>query len=265
MKSCPTCQEVKSDNRPKAGLLKPLEVPTRKWAQVTTDLVTDLPESDGYTAVAVFVDRMTKMVHFAPCTKEITAPEYARLFVDYVFWLHGLPEVIISDRDPRFTSKFWRSLFDILGTDLRFSTAFHPQTDGQSERMIQTLENFLRPYVARHPSAWARHLPLAEFAANNAVNVATGYTPFFLNSGDHPILPTQLLCGGASTSVEAVQTMVERMKTVLEEAQTSLVVAQRRACEQANKTRRHEAFDEGSEVVLSTRNLLVGQHLPAKL
>ena len=110
VKSCPTCQEVKSDNQPKAGLSKPLEVPTRMWAQVTTDLVTDLLESDGYMAMAVFIDRMTKMVHFAPCTKEITALEYARLFVDYVFRLHGLPEVIISDRDPQFTSKFWRSL-----------------------------------------------------------------------------------------------------------------------------------------------------------
>ena len=147
VRSCPTYQQMKSDNRAKAGLLQPLEIPTRKWAQVTTDLVTDLPESDGYTTIAVFVDRYTKMVHFAPCRKEVTAMEYAKLFVDHVFRLHGLPEVIISDRDPRFTSKFWKGLFDLLGTDLRFSTAFHPQTDGQSERAIQTLENFLRPYV----------------------------------------------------------------------------------------------------------------------
>ena len=101
-----------------------------------SDLVTGLPESNGFTAIAVFVDRMTKMVHFAPCTKEVTAPECARIFVDTVFRLHSLPEVIISDQDPRFTSKFWTSLFDLLGTDLRFSTAFHPQTGGQSERMI---------------------------------------------------------------------------------------------------------------------------------
>ena len=95
-----------------------------------TDLVTDLPESDGYTTIAVFVDRYTKMVHFAPCRKEVTAMEYAKLFIYHVFRLHGLPEVIISDRDPMFTSKFWKGLFDLLGTDLRFSTAFHPQTDG---------------------------------------------------------------------------------------------------------------------------------------
>ena len=103
------------------------------------DLVTDLLESNGFTEIAVFMDRMIKMVHFAPCTKEVTALEYARIFVDTVYHLHGLPKVIIFDRDPKFTSKFWTSLFNLLGTDLRFSTAFHPQTDGQSERMIQTL------------------------------------------------------------------------------------------------------------------------------
>ena len=116
--------------------------------------MTDLPESWGYTAIAVFVDRLSKMVHFAPCRKEITAEEYARLFVDTVFRFHGTPKVIISDRDPRFTSKFWTQLLKLLGMDLRFSTAFHPQTDGQSEVTICVLENFLQPYVERHPHAW---------------------------------------------------------------------------------------------------------------
>ena len=97
---------------------------------MTIDLVTDLLESNGFTAIAVFVDRMTKMVHFAPCTKEVTVLEYAKIFDDTVFQLHGLLEVIISEQNPRFTSKFWTSLFDLLGIDLWFSTAFHPQTDG---------------------------------------------------------------------------------------------------------------------------------------
>ena len=175
------------------------------------------------------------MVHFAPCRKEVTAPEYAQLFVDHVFRLHGLPDVIVSDRDPRFTSKFWRSLFDLLGTDLRFSTAFHPQTDGQSERTIQTLENFLRPYVERHPTEWSRQLPIAEFAANNAVSVATGFSPFYLHSGDHPLMPTALLQGDVSTPLEAVHIMTDRMKTALEEAQANLSLAQRRARSQAKE------------------------------
>ena len=266
VKTCPTCQMMKSDNRAKAGLLQPLEIPSRKWAHVTTDLVTDLPESNGFTAIIVFVDKLTKMVHLAGCKKEVTAMEYAQIFVDNVFRLHGLPEVIISDRDPRFTSKFWRSLFDLLGTDLRFSTAFHPQTDGQSERMIQTLENFLRPYVERHPQNWSQYLALAEFAANNAVNVATGYSPFFLNSGDHPSVPSVFMHGGGvSSHVEAVQTMVDRMKTALEEAQANLTVAQSRAKSQVDRSRRDEKFEVGDEVVLSTRHICVNQHLPSKV
>ena len=180
VRSCPTCQAIKSGTQAKAGRLQPLEVPIQIWQQVTTDLVTEFPESNGFTAIAVFVDRMTKMVHFAPCVKEIAAIDYAKLFVDNVFRLHGLPEVIIADQDPCLTSKFWTSLFDLLGTDLCFSTRFHPQTDGQSEWMIQTLENFLRPYVERHPHEWSNQLSLAEFAANNAVNMSTGYSPFYL-------------------------------------------------------------------------------------
>ena len=99
----------------------------------------------------------------------------------------------MSDRDPYFTSKFCQSLFDLLVTDLRFSTAFYPQTDGQSERTIQTLENFLHPYVEHQPTKWSRRLPLAEFAANNTINFATRYSPFYLNSGDHPLLPIALI------------------------------------------------------------------------
>ena len=247
---------VKSDNRSKAGLLRPLEIPSRKWAHITTDLVTNLPESNGYTAIAVFMDKLTKMVHLAPCTKEVTAMEYAKLFVDHVFRLHGLPKVIISDRDPHFTGKFWKSLFDLLGIDRQFSTAFHLQTDGQSEQMIQTMENFLRPYVERRPAGWSQHLALAEFAANNDVNVAIGYTPFFLNSGDHPIVPSILLHGrDVSSHVEAVQTMVDWMKTALEEAQANLSVAANRAKAYANTLQREEKYEVGDEVVLATRYL----------
>ena len=98
---------MKSNSRAKAGLLQPLEIPSRKWAHVTTNLVTDLLESSGFTAIAVFVDKLTKMVHFSGTTKEVTAMEYAQIFIDTVFRLHGLPKVIISDWDPRFTGKFW--------------------------------------------------------------------------------------------------------------------------------------------------------------
>ena len=106
VRSCPVCQVMKSDHRKKAGLLQPIPIPTRKWEQITADLVTDLPPSNGYTTVTIFVDHLIKMVHFCPCTKEITAVYYAQLLVDNVFRLHGTPSVIISDHDPRFTRCF---------------------------------------------------------------------------------------------------------------------------------------------------------------
>ena len=126
------------------------------------------------------------------------------------------------------------------------------------------LENFLRPYVERHLGDWSKQSALAEFAANNAVHVATGHTPFFLNSGDHPRLPTMLLHKDESR-IEVVQQMVNRMKTALEEAQANLSLAQNWAREYANRSRRDETFEVGQAVVLLTRHLYVDQHLPSKL
>ena len=100
MKTYPTCQIMKSNSRAKAGLLKPLEIPSRKWAHVTTDLITDLPELNGFAAIVVFIDKLTKMVHLAGCKKEVTTMEYTQIFIDNVFRLHGLPQVLISDQDP---------------------------------------------------------------------------------------------------------------------------------------------------------------------
>ena len=132
--------------------------------------------------------------------------------------------------------------------------------------MIQTLENFLRPYVERHPQTWSQYLALAEFVANNAVNVATGYSPFFLNSGDHPLVPSVFMHGGGvSSQVGVVQMVVDRMKIALEEAQVNLIVAQSWAKSQVGRLRRDEMFEVGDGVVLSTHHISVNQHLPSKL
>ena len=189
IRSCPVCQQMKSDNWKKASALQPIPLPERAWQQITTDLVTDLPKSEGKTAIAVFMDRLTKMVHSFPYTKEITTAEYARLFVNQVFRLYGMPEVIISDQDLRFVSKFWEEMFSLLGTGPQFNTAFHLEIDGQSEVTIRVFENFLRPYIEHRPSTWTAQLPLAEFAVNNAVNVSTGFTPFLFElraTSSHP-------------------------------------------------------------------------------
>ena len=257
---------MKSNNRKKASVLQPIPIFEQAWQQITIDLGTDFPESEGKTAIAVFVDRLTKMVHFFPCTKEITTTKYARLFVNQVFRLHGMPEAIVSDRDPRFVNKFWE-MFSLLGTDLRFSIAFHPEIDGQSEVTIRVLESFLRPYIEHRPSTWTSQLPLAEFAANNVVNISIGFTSFYLNSGQHTIIPTMLLARRKpKSSNKAVKETLERMKTALADAQTNLQKAQKRMKRAVDKRRRSETYKVGDEVVQTTvnpRNYC--PHLPLKI
>lgn len=265
VRTCPTCQVMKSENAKQKGLLSPLPIPAFKWEQVTTDLVTDLPESNGYTAVAVFVDRMTKYCKFAPCTKEVSAKDYAGLYFRYVFPQAGLPEVIISDRDPRFTSAFWTELFRLVGTKLRMSTAYHPQTDGQSEVTIRTLENFLRPYLEDRPEGWSELLSTVEFAANNAVNASTGHTPFYLMNGQHPrgldLVPRD------GTKVLAAEEMLTQMELDLEEAKRRYKHAQEQMCRAANKRRRHVEFQVGDEVSLRCKHLSLAftKHIPGKI
>uniref|UniRef100_A0A383VMU0 Integrase catalytic domain-containing protein n=1 Tax=Tetradesmus obliquus TaxID=3088 RepID=A0A383VMU0_TETOB len=182
--SCPSCQCNKPRSDLLAGLLQPLPVPEKKFEQITMDLITDLPPTArGHDAVVTFVDRLSKLVHFAPTTKTVDAPELARIFIKTWHKHHGTPKVIISDRDPRFQGHFWQAYFDRLGTHLRFSTAFHPQTDGQSERAYRTLEEVLRHFVNPRQDNWDEHLALAEFAINESINPSTGYTPFYLAYG----------------------------------------------------------------------------------
>ena len=152
--------------------------------------------------------------------------------------------------------------------DIRLSTAFHLQMDGQSEVMIRVLENFLRPYVERSPHTWVQQLPLIEFAANNAVSSNTGFTPFYLNTGAHPTTPVSVMHGGTSKGShnEAVKETLEGMKIALAEAQTKLERAQCRMANAVNRSRRSEQYNIGNEVVLSTTNLRnYCPHLLAKL
>ncbi|KAE8876056.1 hypothetical protein PF003_g39779 [Phytophthora fragariae] len=152
------------------------------------------PDAEGRTGVLVFVDRFTKMVHLIPVSDTVTAAETAAHFIDCVFRHHGLPESIVSDRDPRFTSAFWSSLFQLLGTKLSMSTAAHPETDGQTERVNRVLEDVLRSYATSFAS-WSSFLPLAEFALNNAEHASTGLTPFFANNARYPRVPALIAVG----------------------------------------------------------------------
>ncbi|KAG3051061.1 hypothetical protein PC122_g23060 [Phytophthora cactorum] len=162
------------------------------------------PDSKRRTGVVVFVDRFSKMVHLAAVSAEVTAVETARLFVDMVFKHYGMPLDIVSDRDPRFTARFWQEVFTLLGTQLSMSTADHPQTDGQTERVNRVIGDLLKNY-AHSFQQWSDCLPMAKFAVNNSVHASTGHTPFYVNAMRHPRLPSMLgmvassLSGGGST------------------------------------------------------------------
>ena len=188
--SCDAGQRNKPSHQSKMGLLQPLPIPHRPWSQVSLDLITALPRTLlGHDAIVVFVDKVTKMVHYVATTTNVTAPQLALLFMHEVVRLHGVPDSLLSDRDPRFTAHFWRSLWDQLGTKLTMSTAYHPQTDGQTERSNRTLEEALRAYVNWRQTDWDVHLSALEISINNARNSSTGFTPFYLNSGQEIRLP----------------------------------------------------------------------------
>ncbi|POM80724.1 Reverse transcriptase [Phytophthora palmivora] len=146
------------------------------------DFVFGLPrDSKRKTGIVVFVNRFSKMVHLAAVSAQVTSEQTARLFVDMVFKHHGMPSDFVSDRDPRFTARFWQEVFTLLGTQFSMSTADHPQTDGQTERVNRVLVDLLKSYAHSFHN-WSDCLPMAEFAINNLVHASTGYKPFFVNA-----------------------------------------------------------------------------------
>jgi len=137
---CDVCQRVKAEHLKPAGTLQPLPIPSWKWENISMDFITGLPRTlHGYNAIWVIVDRLTKSAHFLPVKANYSVEKYAELYITKIVCLHGVPKSIVSDRGPQFTARFWKSLHDATGTDLTFSTAYHPQTGGQTERVNQIL------------------------------------------------------------------------------------------------------------------------------
>ncbi|XP_055960623.1 uncharacterized protein LOC126668412 [Mercurialis annua] len=176
---CLTCQQVKLEHQRPFGYLQPLPIPEWKWERIAMDFVVGLPRTrQGYDSIWVIVDRMTKSAHFLPIKVSYTASRLAQLYIDRIVSLHGVPVSIVSDRGSVFTSRFWKALQESLGSRLDFSTAFHPQTDGQSERTIQTLEDMLRMCVLDFQGSWDTHLPLIEFSYNNSYHASIEMAPY---------------------------------------------------------------------------------------
>jgi hypothetical protein len=193
VKTCSSCQRTKVPNRKPYGFMVPLGIPKRRWSSISMDFITQLPPSTkGNDAIMVVVDRLSKMTHAIPNKTVDTAEDCAKLFVDKIYCHHGLPLEIISDRDAKFTSDFWKELMRLLNVKQGMSTSYHPRTDGQTERTNRTLEEVLRSFISPDQSNWDDLLPLVEFAINNSINVATGSTPFLMNYGQTPITPASL-------------------------------------------------------------------------
>ncbi|KAD3336653.1 hypothetical protein E3N88_32172 [Mikania micrantha] len=176
---CLTCAQVKAEHQKPYGYVQPLEVPEWKWEHITMDFITKLPlTAKRHDVIWVIVDRLTKSAHFLPIRETYTSEKLSELFVKEIITRHGVPVSIVSDRDTRFVSRFWKRFHESMGTRLKISTAYHPQTDGQSERTIQTLEDMLRACIIDFGGSCDNHLPLVEFSYNNSYHASIGMPPY---------------------------------------------------------------------------------------
>jgi len=177
--SCLTCQKAKTEHQRPRGMLQQLEIPEWKWDNIAMDFVTHLPRTvRNHDAIWVIVDRLTKSAHFLAMNLRMSMTKLAQMYINEIVRLHGVPLSIVSDRDPRFTSRFWQTLQNAMGSRLTMSSAYHPQTDGQSERTIQSLEDLLRTCVLDHLGTWDEILPLVEFTYNNSFHTSIGMAPY---------------------------------------------------------------------------------------
>ena len=255
--TCEECQRNKPSNQRPAGLLQPLDVPGHRWERISMDFITHLPKTKrGYDALLVMIDYVTKMMILRPTYGVATAVDTARLFVDSVVRAHGLPRVIVSDRDPRFTSHFWREVHRVMGTNLAMSSGFHPQTDGQTERANRSIEEMLRAFVGNRQNDWDERLGMVEFAYNNAVHSSSGFTPFYLCYGRHPVSPVTMLSQVESKN-EAADLFLRQLEEDVAQAISNLKRAQDKQKDYADRRRREVEFQVGDQVLLSTRNLPV--------
>ena len=253
--SCDVCQRIKVSRQLPQGLLHPHDNPSRNWQHVGMDFITQLPKTKaGHDSVFVVVDKLSKYVRLVPTTTTITAPDAAKLFVDNVYRFFGMPSVIISDRDSKFTSLFWQSLFKTLGTQLAMSTASHQETNGQTERVNSVVESMLRAYVNRRQTDWDDHLTLVEFSINNSKQASTGHSPFFLNFGRHPDTPAALL-SGATSPVQSVEQLLASMSSTNKLVKDNLLRAQQRQATAADRRRRDVVFVVGDQVLVDSAML----------
>lgn len=254
--SCDSCQRNKPGQTLTPGPLMPLPLPERPCMAWTTDAVTGLPKTKrGNDAIQVYVERLCKLKHFVASKKSDGAVELAASFVRTVVRAHGVPETVVSDRDPRFTAHFYAELMKLLGVTLAMSTARHPQTDGQSEREIKTLVTALRAFCNEHQDDWDDCLDILELGFNSTAQSSTQHSPFELLYGTKARLPIDVALAPIAPKNPAAIDRAERMQAALRLARSHLLDAQQRQTKNADRHRRHAAFAVGDAALLSTEGL----------
>eukprot|EP00253_Pinus_taeda_P014522 PITA_14522 len=244
---CLECQQIKVEHLHPAGLLQPLPIPEWKWETISMDFITGFPRTKkNNDSIMVVVDKLTKATHFIPVQSTYKVVQIAHIFMQNVFKLHGLPKVIIYDRDVKFTSTFWRTLFAELGTQLNFSTAYHPQTDGQTEHLNQVVEDMLRACVMMKPTQWEEYLHLVEFAYNNGYHTSTQVSPFEVLYGRKCRTPSSW--GGPEDRLRFGPDMLKEMEDMVKKVHNKLKDAQDRQKNFTNRKRRFKKFQVGDHV-----------------
>jgi transposase InsO family protein len=255
-RNCDDCGQAKAWRSRRQGLLKPLPIPDRTWQELSMDFVTDLPVSDGCTNLLIVTDRLSKGVILEPM-KTITAEALAEVFIKSVFRRHGLPRAIVSDRGPQFVGLFWERLCKRLNIVRRLSTAYHPETDGSTERMNQTVETYLRLFTMYEQHDWAKLCPLAEFAINNRDSASTGVSPFFLAHGFNAELFNVTISPTNETSpIGRADRIARKISETVEWCTAAMAEAQQMQENSANRSREPAvSFKIGDRVWLNLRNI----------
>jgi hypothetical protein len=235
-----SANSLKPDRAKYPGLLMPLPVPPHAWHTVTMDFIEGLPRSASFNCIMVVVDKLSKYSHFVALAHPFTAAKVAKSFMDHVYKLHGLPTVIISDRDKIFTSAFWQQLFTLSDTKLSMSSAYHPQSDGQTERVNQCLETFLRCFVHACPQKWSTWLSVEEFWYNTCPHSALGSSPFEVLYGHRPrhFEITDI----SAVTVSDLYNWVHERELMQKLIKQHLLRAQDRMKKQADKNRSERVF-----------------------
>ena len=250
VKQCVVCQQAKHEHTHPAGLLQPLPIPEGAWQDISLDFIEGLPMSGNCNVILVIVDRFTKYAHFLPLKHPFTAGQVANLLLDSVIKLHGVPKTMVSDRDRVFLSAVWQGLFSQLGTKLLYSTAYHPQTDGQTERVNQCLEMYLRCSVHHSPKTWKAWLPVAELWYNSSFHSSLGCSPFKALYGYELNLGINTISGDPASLETTVSEIIQEREAHVAMLKQQLAVAQNRMKIQADKNRVDRTFLVGEQVLL---------------